>query len=132
MESLDDSKQGSGEDAVNKYEEELYNISVGLQSKRTRDRNNFLTGISITLTISTNVISQYIGASTLSSKLKYIKADMNEVTPHYYKAEYIIIHASNIQSQKHYLAASPNIFFEVTAVVLRISQDQDNYEPFKI
>ena len=77
-------------------------------------------------------MSQCIGVETLSPKLKHIKANIDKAASHYYKAEYIIIHASNIQSQKHYLAASPNIFFEVTAVVLRISQDQDNYEPFKI
>ena len=57
MESLDDDKQGPGEDAANKYEKELYNISAELQSKRTKDENNFLTGISITLTISTTVMS---------------------------------------------------------------------------
>ena len=57
MESLDNGNQEPGEDAANKYEEELYNMSAGLQSKRTRDRNNFLTGTSITLTISTSVMS---------------------------------------------------------------------------
>ena len=67
----------------------------------------------------------------MSPKPKYIKADVNGVTP-YYKAEYIIIHISNIQSQKHYLTAGPNIFFEVSAKILGISQDQDNYRLFKI
>ena len=57
MESLDDGKQGPGEDAANKCEKELYNTSAGLQSKRTRDGNNFLTGTSIALTISTSVMS---------------------------------------------------------------------------
>ena len=65
-------------------------------------------------------MSQPIGAGTLSPKPKHVKADMDRATP-YYKAEYIIIHASNIQSQKHYLAAGPNIFFEVAAEVLGIS-----------
>src|SRR5947207_4085899 len=132
MESLDDDKQGPGEDATNKCEEELYNTSAGPQSKRTRDGNNFLTGTSITLTISTSVMSQHIGAGTLSPKPKHIKADVDGAAPHHYKAEYIIIYTSNIQSQKHYLAAGLNIFFEVAAEVLEISQDQDNHEPFKI
>ena len=68
----------------------------------------------------------------MSPKPKYIKTDVNKVTSHYYKAEYIIICTSNIQSQKHYLAAGPNIFFEVAVEVLGISQDQDNHRPFKI
>ena len=57
MESLDDSKQEPEEDAANKCEEELYNMSAGPQSKRTRDENNFLTGTSIALTISTSIMS---------------------------------------------------------------------------
>ena len=57
MESLNNSKQEPGEDTANKYEEELYNILTRSQSKRTRDENNFLTGTSITLTISTSIIS---------------------------------------------------------------------------
>ena len=116
MKSLDDDKQGPEKDATNKCEEELYNISAGLQSKRTRDRNNFLTGTSITFTISTSIMSQYIGAGTLSPKLKHVKANVNGAAPYYYKVEYIIICVPNIQSQKHYLAASLNIFFKVAAV----------------
>ena len=77
-------------------------------------------------------MSQCIRAGTLSPKPKHVKADMNGATSYYYKAEYIIIHTSNIQSQKHYLAAGPNIFFKVIAKILEISQDQDNHEPFKI
>ena len=57
MESLDDDKQEPGEDAANKYEKELYNTSAELQSRGTRDGNNFLTGKFITLTISTSIIS---------------------------------------------------------------------------
>ena len=76
-------------------------------------------------------MSQPIGAGTLSPKPKHVKADVDGAAPHY-KTEYIIIRASNIQSQKHYLAADPNIFFEVAAEVLGISQDQDNHGPFKI
>ena len=131
MESLNNSKQKPGEDTANKYEEELYNMLARLQSKRTRDGNNFLTGTSIDLTISTSVMSQRIGAGTLSPKPKHVKTDVDGATL-YYKAEYIIIRTSNIQSQKHYLAAGPNVFFEVAAEVLGISQDQDNHEPFKI
>ena len=77
-------------------------------------------------------MSQPIEAGTLSPKPKHVKADVDGAAPHYYKAEYIIIHASNIQSQKHYLAADPNVFFEVAAEVLGISQDQDNHRLFKI
>ena len=60
-ESLDDGKQGPGEDAANKCEEELYtvlnNISVGLQRKRTRKEekevngNNFVTSTPIILSL---------------------------------------------------------------------------------
>src|SRR2546421_11043780 len=121
MKFLDDDKQEPEEDTVNKCKKELYNMSAGLQSKRTRDRNNFLTGTSIALTISTSIMSQCIGAGTLSPKPKHIKADVNGAASHHYKAEYIIIHTLSIQSQKHYLAAGPNIFFEVAAEVLGIS-----------
>ena len=61
MESLDDGKQGPGEDAANKCEEELYtvlnNTSAGLWRKKTRreeervDGNNFVTGILIVLSL---------------------------------------------------------------------------------
>ena len=67
MEFLDDDKQGPGEDAANKCEEELYtvlnNMSAGLRRKKTRreeegvNGNNFVTGTSITFTISTSIIS---------------------------------------------------------------------------
>ena len=57
MESLNNSKQEPGEDTANKYEEELYNTSAGLQSRGTRDGNNFLTGKFIALTISTSIMS---------------------------------------------------------------------------
>src|SRR5216110_3485520 len=60
-ESLDDGKQGPGEDAANKCEEELYtvlnNTSAGPRRKRTRreeegvDGNNFVTGTPIVLSL---------------------------------------------------------------------------------
>ena len=99
----------------------MYNTSAGLQSKRTRNGNNFLTGTSITLTISTSIMNQCIRAGTLSSKPKHVKTDVDGAALHHYKVEYIIIRTPNIQSQKHYLAAGPNIFFEVAAEVLGIS-----------
>jgi len=58
---LDDGKQGPGEDAANKCEEELYtvlnNTSAGPRRKRTRreeegvDGNNFVTGTPIVLSL---------------------------------------------------------------------------------
>ena len=46
-------------------------------------------------------MSQPIGAGTLSPKPKHIKADVDEAAP-YYKAEYIIICASNILCDQSY------------------------------
>ena len=60
-ESLDNGKQGPGEDAANKCEKELYtvlnNMSARSQRKRTRreeegvDRNNFVTSTPIILSL---------------------------------------------------------------------------------